>query len=93
MPSILELSRELLNRSSARSAVDETSSATTALVARVGVLEENVRREAELATTMANQLSELTVAVTALHTQTRRLLVGQIVTAIIAIVAIVLALR
>ncbi len=93
MPSILELSRELLNRSSSRSSVDETSSATTALVARVDVIEENVRREAELVTTMANQLSQLTAAVTALHTQTRRLLVGQIVTAIIAIVAIVLALR
>ncbi len=93
MPSILELSRELLNRSSSRSSVDETSSATTALVARVDVIEENVRREAELVTTMANQLSQLTAAVTALHVQNRRLLVGQIVTAIIAIVAIVVALR
>ncbi len=93
MPSILELSRELLNRSSSRSSADETSSATNALVARVDVLEENVRREAELVTTMANQLAQLTAAVTALHTQTRRLLVGQIVTAGIAIVAIVVALR
>jgi hypothetical protein len=42
---------------------------------------------------MADQLSKLTVAVTALHTQTRRLIIGQVISALVAIAALVIALR
>ncbi len=98
MPSILDLSRELL-RSSRRlpppePAVDnDSAAANAALEARINSLEENQRRQAELVTRMADQLAQLTTAVTALHRQTRRLLFGQIATALAGVIAIVLALR
>jgi uncharacterized coiled-coil protein SlyX len=93
MPSILELSRELLKSARVPPSGERGSSATAALEARVRALEENERRQAELMTTMADQLSKLTVAVTALHTQTRRLIIGQVISALVAIAALVIALR
>jgi uncharacterized coiled-coil protein SlyX len=98
MPSILDLSRELL-KSSRRPPVTEPPvavdgpSASAALEARISALEENERRQAELVTRMADQLAQLTTAVTALHGQTRRLILGQIATALVAVIAVVLALR
>jgi uncharacterized coiled-coil protein SlyX len=98
MPSILEVSRELLKRSRRPTAAEpparvESLSATAALEPRVSSLEENERRQAELVTSMAEQLAQLTAAVTALHEQTRRLLLGQVATGVVAVVALVLALR
>lgn len=97
MPSILEVSRELLKRSRRPSATGPESRvdvpASTALEARISALEENERRQAELVTTMAEQLAQLTTAVSALHTLTRRLILGEIATAILAVIALVLALR
>ena len=98
MPSILEVSRELLKRAR-RSTVDdspariESVAASSSPEARISALEENERRQAELITSMADQLAQLTAAATALHQQTRRLLVGQIVASLLAVVALVLALR
>jgi hypothetical protein len=98
MPSILDVSRELLKRTR-RSPSSETAAAvsgpsgTPALDARVGALEDNERRQAELVTTMADQLAQLTAAVTALHSQARRLLIGQVATAVIAVIAVVFAVR
>jgi uncharacterized coiled-coil protein SlyX len=98
MPSILEVSRELLKRTK-RAPGDALPTRTDvvatgpAVEARIAALEENERRQAELVTTMADQLAQLTEAVTALHGQTRRLLVGQVVTAVIALIAVVLAMR
>jgi uncharacterized coiled-coil protein SlyX len=98
MPSILEVSRELLKRSRRPPPADpparvDSVAASTALEARVNTLEENERRQAELVTSMADQLAQLTTAVTALHERTRRLLLGQVATAVIAVAALVLALR
>ncbi len=98
MPSILDVSRELLKLSRRPPAVELPANpgsvpATAALEARISALEENERRQAELVTNMADQLAQLTAAVTALHMQTRRLIVGQVATAVIAVVALVLALR
>ena len=98
MPSILEVSRELLKRSRRPPAAEpparvESLSATAALELRTSTLEENERRQAELVTSMAEQLAQLTTAVTALHGQTRRLLLGQVATGVVAVVALVLALR
>jgi uncharacterized coiled-coil protein SlyX len=98
MPSIIDVSRELLKRSR-RTAPEEAPGrtdivpATATLEARIRALEENERRQAELVTTMADQLAQLTEAVTALHAQTRRLLAGQVVTAVVALIAIAIALR
>jgi hypothetical protein len=99
MPSILDVSRELLKRTRKLSAsapdpegqVEDDPIAT--LQARVRRLEENERRQAELVTTMADQLAQLTSAASSLHKMTRWLIVGQAVSAALAVIAIVLALR
>ena len=98
MPSILDLSRELLKTSRRPPQTEpptstDSDSARTALEARTTALEENERRQAELVTSIADQLAQLTAAVTALHLQTRRLILGQIATAIVAGIAVLLALR
>jgi hypothetical protein len=64
-----------------------------ALAARISALEENERRQAELVTNIADQLAQLTTAVTALHQQTRRLMLGQIAAVVIAVIAVLIALR
>ena len=71
VPSIVEVSRELLKRSKRLPAPEETSVPQTAdeLTQRVLTLEENERRQAELVSEMAEQMSNLTRAVTALHRQ------------------------
>ncbi len=98
MPSILELSRELLKRSRGSPQSEPATggdgvAAGAALEARISSLEQNERRQAELVTSMADQLEQLTTAVTALHRQTRRLVFGQIATALVAVIALVLVLR
>jgi uncharacterized coiled-coil protein SlyX len=98
MPSILDVSRELLRRTrrlppESVEAGNDVVVAGPALEPRVAALEDNERRQAELVTTMADQLAQLTTAVTALHTQMRRLQVGLGAAGIVAVVAIVLALR
>jgi hypothetical protein len=93
MPSILEVSRELLKRTR-RSTSTELSAdgrGPEALEARVTALEDTERRAAELDSKMAEQLAEITGAVTALHTQMRRLAAFQIATALVAVVALVLS--
>lgn len=98
MPSIIDVSRELLKRTrklpeGKGGELPANVDYREALEARVHALEENERRQAELITSMADQLSTLTNAASALHNVTRWLIVGQVITAIVAIAAIVLALR
>jgi hypothetical protein len=99
MPSILEISRELLKRARGTSRTAgppgrlEGAPSSSTLEARISALEENERGQAELVTRMADQLAQLTEAVTALHRQSRLLILGQVVTAVVAIVALVFALR
>lgn len=98
MPTILDVSRELLRRTR-RAPPELPEGANNAVVAgasvepRVAALEENERRQAELVTSMADQLAQLTTAVTALHTQARRLQMGLGAAAAVAIAALVFALR
>jgi hypothetical protein len=98
MPSILEVSRELLKRTR-RTIPGEPAAGSgeglpaVSFEARIAALEDNEQRQAELVTSMADQLAQLTNATTVLHAHVRRLVIGQIVTAIVAIVAIVFALR
>ena len=76
VPSILEVSKELLNRSrrlppaSAGIPADPADPA-----ARLAALEENERRQAELVSRMAEQTAQLTAAVTALHRQMQWLMI------------------
>jgi uncharacterized coiled-coil protein SlyX len=87
MPSIVDLSRELLKRTTTAAPAAEP------LEARIAALEENERRQAELVRAMAEQLAQLTSAATVLHTRMRALVVGQIAVAAIAVAALVIALR
>lgn len=93
MPSILDVSRELLKRTRTPPPHLPSAPATAELEARVTALEENERRQAQLVASMADQLAQLTTAVTTLHRQVRRLIIGQVATAVIAIAALVVALR
>ena len=96
MPSILDVSRELLRRTRGTSSTGAESSGDlsgTTVENRIATLEENERRQAELVTTMADQLAQLTTAASALHALTRRLIFGQVVTLVVAVVAVVVALR
>jgi hypothetical protein len=93
MPSILDLSHELVRRTrrapaTSPTAPDDNVSPTAALESRVLALEENERRQAELVTNMADQLEQLTTAVTALHRQWRILIACVITAGIVAIVAL-----
>ena len=96
MPSILELSHELMRRTRRMPATppaarNDDAPATTVLESRILALEENERRQAELVTNIADQLEQLTTAVTALHRQWRILLAGQIAAGIVAVIALALA--
>ena len=92
MPSILEVSQELLKRTRRPSTKSGRIDAGLTLEARISALEENECRQAELVTTMADQLAQLTTAVTALHAQTRRLVFVQVATGLVAVIALVLVL-
>jgi len=99
MPTILDVSKELLKRSrrapAAESAVARPAlagdGALAALEGRIAALEDNERRQAELVNNMADQLAKLTAAATVLHKQVRRLLVGQVTAVVVAIVALIVA--
>lgn len=72
VPSIVEVSRELLKRTKRMPDAEETLAlpqSADELAARVLTLEENERRQAELVSKMAEQLSNVTRALTALHRQ------------------------
>lgn len=95
VPSILDVSRELLRKTkSPTPGVAPGSPQTTDdLAARVVALVENERRQAELVSQMAEQIAALTKAVTVLHKQFVWLTVGCGVSVIVALVAIGIALR
>jgi len=99
MPSILELSHELLKRTrrlpppSEAPAPTENDPAVAAHEGRISRLEENERNQAELVTNMAEQLEQLTTAVTALHGQWRLLIAGLVGTGVVALAALIIAVR
>jgi hypothetical protein len=90
-PSIIDVSRELLKLSkktpSEPPVVANTLESESELAQRIVALEENERRQAELASQMAQQIDALSQAVTDLH---RRVLWlgGTVITLIIALVVI-----
>jgi uncharacterized coiled-coil protein SlyX len=98
MPSILELSHELLKRTRRTPPIEtpapnESDPTLATLEGRIGRLEENERNQAELVTNMAEQLEQLTVAVTTLHRQWRLLMAGLVATGAVALIALIIAVR
>jgi len=94
VPSIVEVSRELLKRTKRMPAAEEVLSlpqSADELAERVMVLEENERRQAELVGQMAEQMSNLSRAVTALHRQIMWLSGISAVAVVVAIIAIGIA--
>jgi hypothetical protein len=93
VPSIVEVSRELLKRTNRLPPLEDATLPQTPdeLAQRVMTLEENERRQAELVSQMAEQMSNLTRALTALHRQVRLLSGIGAVAIVIAIVAIGIA--
>ena len=93
VPSIVEVSRELLKRTKRLPAPEDAPLPQNVdeLVQRVLVLEENERRQAELVNEIAQQMSNLTRAITALHRQTLWLGGAAVVAIVVAIVAIGIA--
>jgi hypothetical protein len=93
VPSIVEVSRELLKRTKRLPTPEDmpVPQNVDELVERVLVLEENERRQAELVNQMAQQMSNLTRAITALHRQTMWLGGAAVVAIVVAIIAIGIA--
>ena len=93
VPSIVEVSRELLKRTKRLPPPQEATLPQSAdeLGHRVLTLEENERRQAELISQMAEQMSNLTRALTALHRQVMWLSGISAVAIISALVAIGIA--
>ncbi|HYP78951.1 MAG TPA: hypothetical protein VEQ17_01580 [Steroidobacteraceae bacterium] len=79
-PQLITLSRELLARSRATKAGASLAPSPDPadMATRVAALEENERRQAELVDRMAEQVAQLSGAVTALHRR-QRWLIGAIV--------------
>jgi hypothetical protein len=96
VPSILDVSRELLKRTKRMPAGDPAAELPAlgdgALTARIDALEDNERRQAELVSQMAEQNAALARAVTSLHTGLIRLGVVAAVALLLAAIALGIAL-
>ncbi|HVY83005.1 MAG TPA: hypothetical protein VG994_18620 [Steroidobacteraceae bacterium] len=94
MPTIIEVSSELLKRTRRSPSKEVAANGTVIpnLESRVAALEETEQRAAELDAQMAEQLNQITRAVTALHAQNRRLTGLLIATGVVAVAALIVAL-
>jgi hypothetical protein len=93
VPSIVEVSRDLLKSARRMPAATNAAQLTQpqgedALLARLQMLEENERRQAELISQMAQQLDGLTRAATALHRRVIWLTVGLAVTLLLSLTTV-----
>ena len=93
VPSIVDVSRELLKRTKQMPPQDAAPlpQDSDELIRRVLRLEENERRQAELVNEMAQQLANLTRALTALHRQSLWLGGTAVVAIVVAVIAIGMA--
>lgn len=92
VPSILDVSRELLRKT--RRPTEVAGALThdgTVLETRIAQLEDNERRQAELINQMAEQLAALTRLVTVLHQRVMWLAAGLGVVLILTVVALLAA--
>src|SRR5262245_34119293 len=94
VPSIVDVSRELLKRSKRTPPLVPTALPANPedLAGRIAALEENERRQAELVSKMADQLAGLTRAVTVLHRRLMWLSAG-ITIALLALVVTIISLK
>jgi len=88
VPTIVDVSRELLKRSKREDAVAAPPQTDAELAGRVVALEENERRQAELVSQMAEQLATLTEALTALRRQVFWLMAVAGFAVVLALVAV-----
>lgn len=90
VPSILDVSRELLrkSRSLPPPPVNAPGGADDAAV-RIARLEENEQRQAELINQMAEQIAQLTRAVTVLHKRAIWTTAGMSLAIVVAVIAMV----
>ena len=96
VPSILDVSRELLKRTKRLPAANDDAALPAPvdeLGPRIAALEENERRQAELVNQMAEQNAALARAVTALHSRLVRLSVITAFVAVAAVLGVILALN
>jgi hypothetical protein len=91
VPSILDLSRDLVRRSKQLPA--ELGPVASDLEPRIASLEDNERRQAELVDAMAQQSASLSEAVTVLHRGLRRTQWLATIALLLAAVALAFALR
>ena len=95
VPSILDVSRELMKRTKQTPPAANLPAAAPSydeLAARVASLEENERRQAELVAQMAEQLAGVARAVTDLHRRVLWLTAAAVVAVILGAAALVVAL-
>jgi hypothetical protein len=93
VPSILDVSRELMKRTKQTPPVPAVASHSyEELAARTASLEENERRQAELVAQMAEQLAGVARAVTDLHKRVLWLTAAAAVAVILAAAALIVAL-
>lgn len=95
VPSILDVSRELLGRTKRLPAATPQTPGgdTSELAARIATLEDNERRQAELISQMAEQMAGMARAVTLLHRRVMWLSAALGAALLLAIIALGLALR
>ena len=94
VPSILDVSRELMKRTKQAPPASPALAAQSheELAARIANLEENERRQAELVAQMAEQLAGVARAVTELHRRVLWLTAAAAVAVILAAAALIVAL-
>lgn len=97
VPSIVEVSRELLKKTNRpqppAAGPGREPASRDELLTRIAALEENERRQAELVSQMAEQLAALTRAATQLHRRALQLGFACAIAIVGAAVALVIALR
>lgn len=93
MPTIVQVSRDLLRRTETTAPVDTHNASVDMLAQRLLRLEENERRQAELVHQMAEQLSQVSEALLVMRRRQIWLGVALAIVGAIAVVALVLAAR
>lgn len=94
VPSIVDVSRELLRKTRRTPELDaapDAGSGVALLEARIKALEDNERRQAELVNQMAEQIAVLTRAVTDLQQRQLWMILGTAGSVCLAVVALVFA--
>ena len=93
MPSIVQVSRELIARTQREPPIDPRHASHDELAQRIARLEENERRQAELVNQMAEQLAQFSQLLLIMRRRQLWLGIALAVATGIAIAAVVLAVR